>query len=131
PPRSTLFPYTTLFRSEGPLEGLEKDFQRLRRNVKILRQLRDLLAIDDGKRHLTLARALGGTVPLGFIRPVHCVRVDHAESPSDSAIEAGIIAPNHRLPWHAGDLATGAPVSRRRRGRSPPPPGAPVRAHRR
>src|SRR2546425_3148182 len=35
PPRSTLFPYTTLFRSVGPVEGLAERIQRARPDVAI------------------------------------------------------------------------------------------------
>ena len=46
---------------ERALEGLEKDLERLRRDVQIARQLRDRLAIDDGERHLHLFRLHRGT----------------------------------------------------------------------
>src|SRR5690348_17578785 len=40
PPRSTLFPYTTLFRSDA---RLDRDLRRLR--VEVVGELRDLLAV--------------------------------------------------------------------------------------
>ena len=47
---------------ERTLERIEENFQRLRRDVQVFRQLRDRLAVHHGERHLHLLGRLGGGV---------------------------------------------------------------------
>src|SRR5947207_9680966 len=46
PPRSTLFPYTTLFRSVSDVEHLARNYVFLDGNVQVFRQLRDGVPCD-------------------------------------------------------------------------------------
>src|SRR2546422_11629653 len=107
PPRSTLFPYTTLFRSVAPSVPVEKATGGAKRRLKLLYELP--LQFASKTRFdtllLTIVDRLVGVIPQGAPRGLVL-----REARTDALLLKGFYSPGHAS--RSGTLA--------RRGRTPP-----------